>query len=158
MAGLSMSMRVLGVAVLLQGGAYAGSFDAVPSSALSPQEVVRFQMEALRDNDADDNGIATTFRFASPANKQVTGPLPRFIRMIKYSPYRVMLDTQLIEYGQVQVVEDHAQLRVSVLTREYLAVSFRFYLSRQADGECRGCWMTDAVMVEDMRMLPGVES
>ena len=56
------------------------------------------------------------------------------------------------------MVEDQAQLRVSVLTSNYLAVAFRFYLSRQSHAECEGCWMTDAVMVEDVARLPGVES
>ncbi len=138
--------------------AAADSQDASPNRMLSPEQVVRCQMEALRSNDSDDNGIAIAFRFASPSNKQVTGPLPRFIHMIKHSPYRVMLHPRLIEYGQVEVVEDQAHLQVSVLTQDYVAVAFRFYLSRQRHAECDGCWMTDSVTVEGARRMPGVNT
>lgn len=138
--------------------AAAESADASPNSSLSPEQVVRCQMEALRSNGSDDNGIAIAFRFASPSNKRVTGPLPRFIHMIKHSPYRVMLGPRLIEYGEVEVVEDQARLQVSVLTPDYVAVAFRFYLSRQTHAECNGCWMTDGVTVESARQLPGVNT
>ncbi|MDH3712753.1 MAG: DUF4864 domain-containing protein, partial [Gammaproteobacteria bacterium] len=114
--------------------------------------------EALRSNDNDDKGIATAFRFASPSNKQVTGPLHRFIQMIKHSPYSVMLDPQLIEYGDIQIVDDEAQLRVSVLSADYVAIAFRFYLRRQTHVGCEGCWMTDGVTVEGARQLPGVKT
>ena len=52
--------------------------DLVPDPALTPEQVVRIQLEALRNNDAGDRGIAVAFRFASPGNRQNTGPLPRF--------------------------------------------------------------------------------
>lgn len=139
-------------------GAVVDSLDAAPSRSLSPEQVVRCQMEALSSNDATDNGIATAFRFASPSNKKVTGPLPRFIHMIKHSPYRVMLKPRLIEYGDIEIVGDQAQLPVSILTADYTAVAFRFYLSRQTHADCDGCWMTDGVTVEGARQLPGVKT
>ncbi len=158
-----MRKKITGVAValitaMLCAGASADSQDASPNSALTPEQVVRCQMEALSSNDASDKGIAIAFRFASPSNKEVTGPLPRFIHMIKHSPYSVMLDPRLIEYGEVEVVGDKAQLPVSVLTTDYIAVAFRFYLSRQTHADCDGCWMTDGVTVEDARQLPGVRT
>jgi hypothetical protein len=136
----------------------ADSLDAAPHRSLSPEQVVRCQMEALRSNDNGDNGIAAAFRFASPGNKQATGPLPRFIHMIKHSPYSVMLDPQLIEYGDVQIADNRAQLQVSVLSVDYVAIAFRFYLSRQTHAGCDGCWMTDGVTVEGARQLPGVKT
>ena len=148
--------------VLLSAGlvtnAAAGSLDASPHHSLSPEQVVRCQMEALSNDEGGDQGIAVAFRFASPDNKQVTGPLPRFVHMIKNSPYSVMLDPHLIEYGDVQVDDDKAQLQVSVLSADYVAVAFRFYLSRQTHAACDGCWMTDGVTVESARRLPGVKT
>ena len=47
-----------------------------PSPGYSPGEVVQILVEALRENDADDSGIAVVFRFASPENRSVTGPFP----------------------------------------------------------------------------------
>ncbi|MSV29914.1 MAG: hypothetical protein EXQ52_14390 [Bryobacterales bacterium] len=56
-----------------------------PGPALTPAEVVRTQITALRNNDKPrkDAGIATAFRFASPGNRAATGPLDRFILMVK---------------------------------------------------------------------------
>ncbi len=139
-------------------GAFARAPAQQPSGELSPEEVVRCQMEALQGNGEGDLGIAVAFRFASPANRRVTGPLPRFVAMIKNGPYRAMLQSQLIEYGEVEVREDQASLQVSVLTRDFLAVAYRFYLSRQSVPGCEGCWMTDAVTVDDVRRVPGVDA
>ena len=55
-----------------------------PHPALSPRDVVRIQIEALRKNDTpyENRGIEVTFNFASPANKRMTGPLERFKVMV----------------------------------------------------------------------------
>src|SRR3954451_2111401 len=63
-----------------------------PARSLSPGEVVKIVMNALRDNDAKDGGIAITFDFASPQNKKVTGPLERFVPMVKTPAYAPMLN------------------------------------------------------------------
>ena len=63
-----------------------GAGDApVPKPELTPEQVVEIQVEALRKNDVPtpDAGIATTFRFASPGNRKVTGPLERFAPIVK---------------------------------------------------------------------------
>ena len=74
----------------------------VPDSTFSPSEVVRVQLEALRHNDEQDRGIAVAFRFASPANRGNTGPLSRFIAMIKEGPYALMLGFREAAYGPVE--------------------------------------------------------
>ena len=118
-----------------------------PGPELSPEEVVRIQLEALRSNDASDHGIAVCFRFASPANKANTGPLSRFTHMIKDGVYRLMLEYRQIDYEPIQVVDDVARQRVT-LTGSTTAVTYVFFLSKQAQPDCDGCWMTDAVSVE----------
>jgi hypothetical protein len=45
-----------------------------PNAQLTPDQVFKIQLEALRTNDENDRGIEITFRFASPANKRSTGP------------------------------------------------------------------------------------
>lgn len=119
----------------------------VPQPGLSPGEVIRIQLEALRNNDEGDRGIAVAFRFASPANRASTGPLPRFIRMIKRGPYALMLDFRTARYGKVEVSEGRARQRVT-LTAPRARVSYWFHLSRQSEAPYLNCWMTDAVFVE----------
>ena len=119
----------------------------VPDPALSPGDVVRIQLEALRRNDEQDRGIAVAFRFASPANRTNTGPLSRFIAMIKEGPYALMLDFRNADYGPVETQSGQARQRVTLTgTRE--SVTYWFYLSRQSEAPCMDCWMTDAVFIE----------
>ncbi len=118
----------------------------VPAPDLTPHEVVRIQLNALRRNDAENRGIAVAFRFASPANKASTGPLPRFIHMIKAGPYRMMLEFEHASYASLEVEGDRAAQRVTLVGSEEV-VTFVFLLKRQAGPLCQGCWMTEGVVV-----------
>ena len=123
------------------------SEEVMPSPEHPPERVVAIQLEALRLNDDADRGIAVAFRFASPANKAATGPLPRFALMIHNGPYRLMLDYVTAVYDPVVVMDRRAIQRVTLVSKKGI-MSYVFHLSRQSDGPCRDCWMTDAVTVE----------
>jgi hypothetical protein len=127
---------------------YAGP-TASPGPELGPGRVVEIQIEALRHNDASDQGIAVAFRFASPANKANTGPVGRFARMLHVGPYRLMLERATVAYGPVEIRGDRARRRVTLLGRDG-GFAYEFRLSRQSGGDCRGCWMTDAVLAEPL--------
>src|SRR4051812_33213541 len=71
----------------------------VPSPDLAPQDVVKTVMDALRNNDEKDTGIRITFSFASPGNREFTGPIDRFIAMVKDPAYAPMLNHKSAEYG-----------------------------------------------------------
>ena len=118
-----------------------------PSPALSPEEVVKIQVEALQHNNDADQGIEATFRFASPANKQATGPLARFKRMLKESAYRPMLNHKLAEYAPMEVSDSTATQRVTIVQRNGQATVYLFSLSKQEGPPCPGCWMTDSVTI-----------
>ena len=96
------------------------------------------------------SGFEIAFRFASPANKVNTGPLPRFIDMIKNGPYALMLNFLTAIYDPVEIVDDVARQRVT-LFGSHTAIAYVFYLSRQSEGPCIDCWMTDAVTIEPLR-------
>lgn len=119
-----------------------------PNPALSPEEVVKIQMEALKYNDETDKGIEVTFRFASPGNKRFTGPLPRFTRMIKNELYSPMLNHQSARYGRLEKSDNFAAQRVTVIDSTGRAVIYLFVLSKQSTPSCTGCWLTDGVAVE----------
>ena len=129
------------------GGVNPLSEALVPDPDLSPVEVIRIQLEALRHNDEQDRGIAVAFRFASPANRANTGPLARFIPMIKQGPYALMLDFRDATYGPLEAVADRARQRVT-LTGARETVTYWFYLSRQSEPPYVDCWMTDSVFIE----------
>ena len=118
-----------------------------PSPDLSPAEVVRIQVEALKRNDdpTPGAGIATAFRFASPGNRAATGPLPRFDRMVR-AGYADLLGFARAEYGDLTVTGDRAVAAVTLVLRDGRRVTYGFALSRQTAGAYAGCWMTDAVV------------
>jgi len=131
----------------IAGGKPAPSAAPRPTPELSPEEVVSIQLEALRNNDSPirDAGIATTFLFASPANRVATGPIDRFADLVKTSAYRAMINHRRVERGPMRVEGDDARQRVVVWSATGTRVAYMFALSRQRGGAYDGCWMTDGV-------------
>jgi Domain of unknown function (DUF4864) len=122
-----------------------------PGPGLSPRQVVQIQLDALRHNDlpAPDAGIATTFRFASEANRQATGPLERFRRMLRNPLYAPMIDHVSAEFGPVHHEGGVARLQVVHFGGGGEVVAYDFTLSRD---EATGCWLTDGVMIAPVEM------
>jgi hypothetical protein len=119
-----------------------------PNPKLSPEQVVRIQMSALKHNDKPnpDAGIAIAFKFASPANKAETGPIEKFGLMLKNGAYKPMLNHRSAEVGPATIKGSEADLKVTIVDSEGQQTIYMFVLSRQADGPFRGCWMTDGVI------------
>ena len=130
--------------------AVSAAAQPMPSPDLTPEEVVRLQVEALQRNDEPrpDAGIATAFRFASPGNRRATGPLERFAAMVKGPVYGDMLGFESAEYGVMRVEGDLAAQRVTLVQSDGRRVRYVFGLSKQTGGDCAGCWMTDSVVRE----------
>jgi hypothetical protein len=118
-----------------------------PSTKQQPQDVVRIVIEALAHNDEPfaDAGIATTFGFASPANKVNTGPLSKFTQMLRNPAYGIMIDHVEHEFSEVVLMGNQAYQMVKIVGSNGARVIFAFRLSRQQDGAFQGMWMTDAV-------------
>lgn len=115
---------------------------------LSPSEVVREQMEALRRGD-----LSRCYEFASENNKRATGPLAKFAAMLCDSPYySSMIQCSRWELAaSLRINEARHVVRVRVYpaggaTAAFSVVApcldFDFALSREA-GEL---WRTDSVM------------
>lgn len=144
-----LTLLALPVAALLASA--PGTPDPEPSPDLLPEEVVRIQVEALGHNDDPhpNAGIEAAFRFASPGNRAATGPVDRFVRMVKGPVYRDMLDFERAVYEPMRIEDDRAVQRVTLTHADGRRVAYVFGLSRQDGGPCDGCWMTDAVVRED---------
>ncbi len=121
--------------------------DLTPKPQLSPEQVVQYQMAALEHNDEpkSDAGIERAFRFASPANKQVTGPLDKFVQILKGPLYAPMLNNRSSLIVGSEVNEDQAKIAVKVVAADGRELTYVFVLSKQNEGEFNDCWMTDAV-------------
>jgi len=121
--------------------------ELTPNSELTASDVVRIQLVALSSNDTPhpDAGIEITFRFASPGNKQVTGPLPRFTELVKNPVYLPMINHTKAEYGQPKFKDGREMIPVLLTARDGKKTAFVFIVGQQEVGECAGCWMTEGV-------------
>jgi hypothetical protein len=120
-----------------------------PDPSYSPEEVIRFQIEALAQNDKPykNAGIEFAFSFASPSNKKATGPLERFVRIVNNPFYQPMLNHQIAHYGELRVQGDRAVQRVILTSANGKRVAYLFTLSRQKGESFDKCWMTESVVL-----------
>ncbi|MFP4373875.1 MAG: DUF4864 domain-containing protein [Spirochaetaceae bacterium] len=146
-----MAVWVAALLVPAGGSAWAQALEELaelrPAPELSAEEVVRIQMEAFRNNDEEDTGIAIAFRFASPGNRQMTGPLSRFRMMMRNPFYRPMLNAEAAEIGLVDVRERVARVEVYTVAPGGERNYYAFFLGKQRGGEYDDSWMTEAVEV-----------
>ena len=124
-----------------------------PTPELEPADVVRIQVEALRSNSPLDEGIELTYRFASPANKQVTGPLVRFTAMVHASPYDRLLNHQRASYEPLAIAGDKAHQLVTITDTVGDEITYHWVLVRVSEGPYKDCWMTDAVIPTSQPVL-----
>lgn len=125
----------------------ASKDDPQPDAKLTPGQVIKIQLDALRRNDEPtaDSGIRTAFRFASPANREATGPIERFIPLVKNPLYLPLLNHRRADFGSLRVEGDTAQQRVTVTGRDGRTAIYVFTLSKQSVAPYKDCWMTDGV-------------
>ncbi len=127
------------------GAQAAEYFTPEPSPDYTPEEVIRLQMRALQRNNDRDEGIALAFRFASPANRLATGPLPRFAAMLHGEVYQPLLNCRHFRTSELVVEGDKAHQIVLVTTREGREAAYLFTLTCQRLPPHARCWMTDSV-------------
>ncbi|MEM7292272.1 MAG: DUF4864 domain-containing protein [Pseudomonadota bacterium] len=121
--------------------------DVTPSADYSPAEVVRIVMDALAQNDMPytDAGIETTFRFAAPSNRAMTGPIERFKNLVKSPTYRDLIGHSVYEVGKIQTTEDSAYVPILLAAKDGRTVAYMFKLGKQVEAPFVDAWMTEAV-------------
>jgi len=144
-SGLATLLFICQLTCLIGFATSANAEELHPKNEYTPEQVVQIVLEALRTNDSDDQGIATVFRFASPANKRNTGPLDRFTTMIKRG-FPDMLNHTASETEALEIRGGIAIQPVWLTTEAGQEVGYLFQLGKQTGGEHQGSWMTDAVI------------
>lgn len=129
-----------------------------PNPKLEPDEVVAIILRALQHNDAPrkDAGITLTFEFASPGNKAAVGPLPKFIELVKNPAYALLLNHKSADRSPLKLLGDAAEQRVIITDAKGVRALFIFLLSKQRNDPCKGCWMTDGVVRDEVPRAPGI--
>jgi hypothetical protein len=118
-----------------------------PSPELSPEDVIRFQVGALSGKGDRSQRIKRCYRFASPANRQNTGPIEKFERMIRSPEYAALLDARRFLVGRAHVESPElVHLLVTLVDGDGNLTCYRCFLTKQSEPPYRNCWMTDAVV------------
>ena len=100
----------------------------------------------MQQNDESNFGIEVTFRFASPTNKKQTGPLNRFIKLVRDPSYSPLLNHLNATFLELTLEDDLATQDVIITTSKGKRIGYRFRLSIQKGNTYPECWMTDSVI------------
>ena len=90
-----------------------------------------------------------TFRFASPDNKKMTGPIERFRTLFDVPAYKPMINHKKLEIGPTKITDKTALVPVLVHDDDGSQTGYVFALSQQTEGPYENCWMTDRVLQVD---------
>ena len=119
-----------------------------PNIEIEPDQVVQIQLNGLMNNDKpnQDYGIKQTWEFAHPSNKKYTGPLPRFINLLKSESYKMLinhLDSEIIE---VFKSNNRYGFEVTILGNDKNYYKFQWVVEKYYDeGPLKDCWLTTSV-------------
>ena len=120
----------------------------IPKNSILPVEVIKIQLTGLMNNDKKfkDSGIEQTWNFAHPNNKQVTGPLDNFKRMIKSQSYQMMINHLSHTITKLESTDKWAQFEVIILDKEKIYHKFNWQVEKYlSDGPLKDCWLTTMV-------------
>ena len=119
-----------------------------PNSEIEPNQVVKIQLDGLMKNDEPNlnNGIKQTWEFAHPSNKKYTGPLSKFITLLKGQNYKMLinhLDNEIIEIFKTS---NKYGFEVTILSNDKNYYQFQWVVEKYyEEGPLKDCWLTTSV-------------
>ena len=116
-----------------------------PNEKLEPYDVIKIQLEALKNNDEKDNGIKQTWFFAHPDNKKLTGPYDRFRIMIYGKQYKYLINHDSHKIKLISNSTNTYIYRIEILTEEKKLYFYEWHVQKGSDDNCKNCWFTTAV-------------
>jgi len=116
-----------------------------PNKNLKPYDVVKIQLEALKNNNKNDEGIKQTWLFAHPDNKKITGPYERFRIMIYGQQYKYLINHDSHKINLLSNSPNTFIYRIEILTEEKKLFFYEWHVQKGTDNNCVSCWFTTAV-------------
>ena len=95
-----------------------------PNEKLLPYDVVKIQLEALKNNNKNDDGIKVTWLFAHPDNKKVTGPYERFRIMIYGQQYRQLLNHDSHKINLIMNTPNAHMYKIKIYLCDTIEISY----------------------------------
>ena len=127
---------------------FTGSYSAElikPNKKLDPYDVVKIQLEALKNNDQKDQGIRQTWLFAHPNNKKATGPFARFRIMIYGQQYKHLINHSSHKIKLITNSPNTYVYRIEILSENKKLFIYEWHVQKGSDDNCKNCWFTSAV-------------
>ena len=118
-----------------------------PNKNLDPYDVVKIQLEALKDNGENDEGIRQTWFFAHPDNKKVTGPYERFRIMIYGDQYRQLLNHDTHKINLIMNTPNAHMFKIKILTKDKQLLFYEWHVKKASEKNCIDCWFTSSVSI-----------
>ena len=116
-----------------------------PNDKLDPYDVVKIQLEALKKNNSEDEGIRQTWLFAHPDNKKATGPFTRFRIMIYSQQYKHLINHSSHKIKLITNSPNTYVYRIEILARNKKLFIYEWHVQKGSDDNCKNCWFTSAV-------------
>jgi len=116
-----------------------------PNKNLKPYDIVKIQLEALKSNDANDEGIKQTWLFAHPNNKKATGPYARFRLMLYGQQYKLLLNHSSHKIELMMNSPNKNIYKVKILAKDKQLFFYEWHVQKGSDDKCKDCWFTSAV-------------
>ena len=133
------------ILILLNTSVYAELTE--PNKRLEPYDVVKIQLEALKNNNKDDNGIKQTWLFAHPDNKKITGPYERFRIMIYGQQYKFLLNHSSHKINLITNSPNRSIYRIEILSDKKQLLFYEWHVQKGSEEKCKNCWFTSAVSI-----------
>ena len=119
-----------------------------PNNGIKPYQVIKIQLTGLMNNDEPnlDSGIKQTWEFAHPSNKKYTGPLSKFVNLLKSESYNMLLNHLESEIIEVFKTNDKYGFEVIILANDKNYYKFQWIVEKYYnDGPLKDCWLTTSV-------------
>ena len=116
-----------------------------PNEKLLPFDVVKIQLETLKNNNENDNGIEQSWLFVHPENKKITGPYARFRIMIYGDQYRSLLNHSSHKIDLMMNTPKKYIFKVEVLAKNKKLFIYEWHVEKASEKNCKNCWFTSAV-------------
>jgi hypothetical protein len=119
--------------------------DAIrPNKNLGPEDVVRYQLNALQLADVTPESFGACYAFASPGNKQAFSDIEQFRDMLARS-YPTLIGHRQAVVGRAFIEGNFARVLVTGYDANKRVMCYEFFLAKQGHQPYLDCWMTDSV-------------
>ena len=119
-----------------------------PNNGIKPYQVIKIQLTGLMNNDIPNknSGIEQTWEFAHPSNKKYTGPLSKFVNLLKSENYNMLLNHLESEIIEVFKTNDKYGFEVIILGNDKNYYKFQWIVEKYYnEGPLKDCWLTTSV-------------